>query len=838
MSCSKIIQSFKSELLENYIKYFTNETSNSLFIGIGRTLPWNRNALFDLRGSDDSELGNDSIVPLSLDSDQEKSVLRRNMFFIKEISPNDFSFLVRNYEWESGQIYDNYRNEDQLFEEPKRNFFIYNSLTKGVYKCLDNNDRSPSTVIPSEVSNSVPFQTADGYTWKLMYRLTDDQETKFGIKGFDDLNDFIPVKFIDYSPTITEEIQQKQFQDSSLNGSIEFVDINSEFKEYIGLDRDICTFNDSCFLYADSPTGSTTIDIHQCTLKVGNTGAGALANLVFSAENLNGLEIQRRLIDDSKQVILQLDANGASGEDGLCITYVKLHLRHPTDRFLPKETRYRIEPWIKVLGDGESDGITSNSTIGLNSAEFKPVFNHESGANGVSRIRSIKVIDKGKNYLYAKAFFPSAGAEGSTSPNFVGINYLGPMDISTTGTTENQSIFQRWLNNSTNLLIPVLPPLGGHGSNPLKELGSSDLLLKTIFQGNEENKLTPENDFRQIFLIKNPELNNPIIHLRFDTALPEEMEIGTQIFDGENSGIVKKIYNYSQIGGGGGMGVTGFELLVDSISGSFENSSGITGLGNIGALTLSQSRFSDSYKEYKIAGTENKNLMIVRTTNQSAFTGKVRDVAIGCGSTGSNKISPSFASGMIRNLVVVGNNIDIFLEDFSGRFKEGENVMIVPKNSNINPSIQTGFVLGTRYQKENVLDVGYSLITKIEIQQDDSEENFDQFSFENDQLIYSYSECPVTRKSETEEIIGNGHLFSYQILSNSTAIIEVVGAKYNAFQVGQVIPYGSSINCAVINKVTESEIKYDSGEVLHINNLEPVARSSSSREEVNLVISL
>lgn len=840
MSCSKILQSFKSELLENFIKYFTNETNNSLFIGIGRILPWNRNALLEIKSLDEeSIIGDDNLIPLSLDTDREKATLRRNMFYMKEVTPNDFSFLIKNYEWQFGTIYDNYRDDDQLFDEPQRNFFVYNKTEKKIFKCLDNNNRSSSNNQPSSPnSSSEPFRTADGYTWKLMYKLSDDEEIKFGIKGFGDLIDFLPVKFIDYTPTVQEEIDQKQFQDSAINGSIEFVDINPEFKQFIGLDREVCTFNNRCYLYADSATGSTTIDIHQCTLSVQETD-GALKNLIFSAQDsTTGLEIQRRLITDSQQIIVET-APKSGGETGICIVYMKLHLNTPTDRFLPENnTRYSIEPWIRILGDGESDGLTAKSTIGFNSAEFKTVFNH--GDDGISRLRNIEVIDKGKNYLYAKTFFPSKSTEESSpildnaDPDFVGIKYLGPRDA--VDATGDSSVERRWLNNSTNLLIPILPPLGGHGSNPLKELGSSDLLFKTLFEGSEENKLTPDNDFRQIFLIKNPILNNPIVHLRFDTILPSEMDIGTQIFDGSNSGVVKKIYNYSTDSPDG---ITGFEILVDSISGSFKDSSSITASGNASPFAISSSIFSDSYKEYNVAGTENKNLMVVRMTNQSGqpFNGRPRDVVVGCGSTGSNPSSPSLASGMIRKLNISGNIIDIFLEDFSGKFKENEKLMVIPKNPAISPSIQPGIVLGSRYQKEDVRNIGYSLIAKIEIST--SSDDFNESSFSKDDLIYSYSECPsFNRNAQREEIIGNGHVYSYKRIDDQTAIVEVVGAKYQAFQVGQFIPYGEDDNCAIINNVIESEIKYDSGEILHINNLSPISRSSSSREEVNFVISL
>lgn len=53
-------------------------------------------------------------------------------------------------------------------------------------------------------------------------------------------------------------------------------------------------------------------------------------------------------------------------------------------------------------------------------------------------------------------------------------------------------------------LAVVIPPTGGHGANPIEELGASNVMINIKLRNTENNKISVQNDFRQIALIKNP----------------------------------------------------------------------------------------------------------------------------------------------------------------------------------------------------------------------------------------------------------------------------------------------------------------------------------------------
>lgn len=800
MSCSKFLQNFRSELLQKFVDSFENDNQNTLFIGIGRILPWSRDSIEEIKNPlDSASLGDDRDIPPVGDTDREKSSLKRNMIFMKQILPKDISFLVPRYSWESGTVYDNYRDDQELFD-PRKRFFVYNETTKGVYKCLDNNKDSTSTLIPSVEDNNLPFLTSDGYTWKLMYRVSDDLESRFQIRGFGELDEFVPIRFIDYFPSSqgsNEEIQQKNFQDSAVGGSIEFVDVNQIFKDSIILDTERCAIGkNTCVLFEAAITGATSAKLSPCVLHP-PIEDNYLENLVFNAKNETS-DVQRRVIRESKFVTI-FDDSGVT-----CNQYIEISFQPPLDVALPVNTEFDIEPWIRVIGDGTAKNGVSN-TLGLNTAEFKPLFFGESNV-----LDYIKVVDTGKDYSYAKAIFQG------------GIDYPPPsstVDI------------QKWEDNYFLFLNPVLPPEGGHGSNPLKELGSSDLALLTLIQGNEENKITPTNDFRQIFIVKNPILNNPVVHLRFSTEKGESLQLGTQISSSSNTGIVKRIFEYSA-------GTTGFEILVEGISGSFFGATSISYDGGTNTIDNS-SRFSDGYKSYEIGGTENKTLLKLEIDSRTTFQGKPRDVVMGVGATSGNFVAPSFASGMIRKLVDRGSNLEVFLEDYSGKFNIGERLLLIPRTSSSPPTLQDSSVRFFSFEKENLGEIGYSLVTKLEISTTDI--NFTQNSFGIDQAIYSYPVPESDPSVLNEQVVGSGHLFNFRIVGGQTAELEVVGARYKSFRVGDFIPYnvlqGGDIAFSTINKVVESEIRYDSGEVLYMNNISPVARTSANRDQINLVIS-
>lgn len=96
----------------------------------------------------------------------------REMVFGKKILPTDVSPVVERYNWASNTVYQAFYNKSNtLFtvneSDIEKSFFVYTS-SGNVYKCIDNNSSSESTVEPSHV-DLTPREESDGYLWKYMY---------------------------------------------------------------------------------------------------------------------------------------------------------------------------------------------------------------------------------------------------------------------------------------------------------------------------------------------------------------------------------------------------------------------------------------------------------------------------------------------------------------------------------------------------------------------------------------------------------------------------------------------------------------------------------------------
>jgi hypothetical protein len=116
--------------------------------------------------------------------------VRRDILTTKKIKPSDVSYVVRRIDWEFNTVYDMYDDaiesvsgvgygpaQSGATKLEDANFYVLTSQYN-VYKCIWNNNDSPSTVIPTGTTHQI-FTTADGYKWKFMYSLPISLRNKF-----------------------------------------------------------------------------------------------------------------------------------------------------------------------------------------------------------------------------------------------------------------------------------------------------------------------------------------------------------------------------------------------------------------------------------------------------------------------------------------------------------------------------------------------------------------------------------------------------------------------------------------------------------------------------------
>lgn len=184
----------------------------------------------------------------------------------------------------------------------------------------------------------------------------------------------------------------------------------------------------------------------------------------------------------------QLQTNTAVEEsDGYIWKYMytlsaEERIRFMTSSYIPVQTltldnntlQWRVQQ-DAVDGAIESVKITNVGTGYTNSSNIIITFTGDgSSANAIARINStsqtissIVMTNKGRNYTYADISISGGGGSNAAAR-------------------------------------AMISPPGGHGADPLRELGGSYLILNPRVRSTEDGKLVAANEFRQVAIIQDP----------------------------------------------------------------------------------------------------------------------------------------------------------------------------------------------------------------------------------------------------------------------------------------------------------------------------------------------
>lgn len=154
-----------------------NQDVNKLFIA-------------DAKANDDYYMFVSSIGGISpVDSASSQNEFLEKTLFAKKINPDDINFMIKYYPWQRDKVYTEY---DDTIDLDGLNFYAVVGPNDNdtddyrVYKCLNNNEgagaNSPPTFDAANLNQI--YETADGYVWKYMYRLTTLQFEAYNALGY------------------------------------------------------------------------------------------------------------------------------------------------------------------------------------------------------------------------------------------------------------------------------------------------------------------------------------------------------------------------------------------------------------------------------------------------------------------------------------------------------------------------------------------------------------------------------------------------------------------------------------------------------------------------------
>jgi len=162
---------------------------------------------------------------------------------------------------------------------------------------------------------------------------------------------------------------------------------------------------------------------------------------------------------------------------------------------------YEVYPYVYVWGDGTE----------TTAAEGRAII--DSTANSIVEIEMLSV---GAGYRYGESY---AGKTSDTIPITINSAFIDmPASVA------NSAGF------TAATLQPIVSPPGGHGSDPLTELGARRVCISTKFTNSEGSTIPTENDFRQVGILKNPLYTNVDLILRSANTVGGNFNIGETVY--------------------------------------------------------------------------------------------------------------------------------------------------------------------------------------------------------------------------------------------------------------------------------------------------------------------
>ena len=184
-----ITNKFRIHNSEQFSESFSEASGNVYYLGIGRSIPFSTATRGDSRTDNQ---GTDVLPITPADNANAESFTYDDLLAVKRVTSSDVAFVAPRRNWQTGTTYDIYRHDygeritgtttqqsanSGVFNLFDANFYVLNSA-RNVYKCLDNNNNSASTVEPTG-TDTIVLSTADGYKWKYMYTMSASEQSNF-----------------------------------------------------------------------------------------------------------------------------------------------------------------------------------------------------------------------------------------------------------------------------------------------------------------------------------------------------------------------------------------------------------------------------------------------------------------------------------------------------------------------------------------------------------------------------------------------------------------------------------------------------------------------------------
>lgn len=224
----------------------SNQETANVYLTFGYHIPWS----------------NDAAPQQANTSYSTHYEIWRNMIGAKRLTGNDIQHVIRRYDWAANTVYTQYDQANTSIGNDNVAFYVVNS-EKNVYKCLYNAQSANSTVEPTAINANNVTQTADGYIWKFMYKISTAEQIRFMTDAY------MPVKKL----TENNGSLQWQVQQNATDGALYAITITDGGSGYTNASSLTVTIT------GDGSLASATANINVSTntvssITVTNPGSG------------------------------------------------------------------------------------------------------------------------------------------------------------------------------------------------------------------------------------------------------------------------------------------------------------------------------------------------------------------------------------------------------------------------------------------------------------------------------------------------------------------------------------------------------------------------------------
>jgi hypothetical protein len=286
---------FKNLVAKTFIEYTLGENStDSLYMFMSRQLPWSA--------------ATEPYPPAPTQEEATYKEIWDNFMAAKKVNYNNVKMVVRNNTWTANNVYIAYDDQNPNLLIGNTQFYVINS-NNDVYKCLSNNASANSTIEPvglGSVSNNYIQTTSDGYQWK--YMLYVDEDDDFFNRWW------IPAPIV--APiSSTQEI----IKNAAVDGSIDVIKIENSGNNYIdGYDQFIVNITGDGM---DANACVNIFDGHISEIKMINrgqnytyanveitatTGSGAVLRAVMGPKGGHGYDANKELGAQTIMIVTNL----------------------------------------------------------------------------------------------------------------------------------------------------------------------------------------------------------------------------------------------------------------------------------------------------------------------------------------------------------------------------------------------------------------------------------------------------------------------------------------------------------------------------------------------------